>query len=128
MTDKTSRKKCPRDSNQLAKCILEIAMDEEKDREPTPRGTGQGPRRRRTGAEPRLGRPEPRALDIARRAAEALAAQLPSVSRKWQPGHEARLNELRRAEQSHDADAYADASRAFRKPSCQAIARIDPVE
>jgi hypothetical protein len=44
MTDKASkRKKRPRDPNQLAKAIVDIATGQEEDREPTPEEQGKDP-------------------------------------------------------------------------------------
>ena len=41
MTDKAPRKKRPRDSNQLAKLIVDIATGEVEDRAPTPEEQGK---------------------------------------------------------------------------------------
>lgn len=41
MTDKASRKKRPRDTNVLAKTIVDIATGEVEDREPTPEDQGK---------------------------------------------------------------------------------------
>ena len=43
MTDKASRKKRPRDANQLAKLIVDIATGEVEDRVPTPEEQGKDP-------------------------------------------------------------------------------------
>jgi hypothetical protein len=43
MTDKASRKKRPRDANQLAKSIVDIATGETQDRDPTPEEQGKDP-------------------------------------------------------------------------------------
>ena len=43
MTDKAPRKKRPRDPNQLAKLIVDIATGEVEDREPTPEDQGKDP-------------------------------------------------------------------------------------
>ena len=43
MTDKAPRKKRPRDANQLAKLIVDIATGEVEDREPTPEEQGKDP-------------------------------------------------------------------------------------
>jgi hypothetical protein len=43
MTAKASRKKRPRDSNQLAKSIVDIATGETEDREPTAEEQGKDP-------------------------------------------------------------------------------------
>jgi len=41
MSDKASRKKRPRDPNQLAKTIVDIAIGEVEDRDPTPEEQGK---------------------------------------------------------------------------------------
>ncbi len=43
MTAKAPRKKRPRDANQLAKSIVDIATGETEDREPTPEQQGKDP-------------------------------------------------------------------------------------
>jgi hypothetical protein len=43
MTAKAPRKKRPRDANQLAKSIVDIATGETEDREPTPEEQGKDP-------------------------------------------------------------------------------------
>jgi hypothetical protein len=43
MSDKASRKKRPRDMNQLAKLIVEIGTGQIEDREPTPEEQGKDP-------------------------------------------------------------------------------------
>lgn len=43
MTDKASRKKRPRDTNKLAKSIVDIATGEVEDREATPEEQGKDP-------------------------------------------------------------------------------------
>ena len=43
MTDKAPRKKRPRDANQLAKLIVDIATGEVEDRAPTPEEQGKDP-------------------------------------------------------------------------------------
>ena len=43
MTDKAPRKKRPRDANQLAKLIVDIATGEVEDRDPTPEAQGKDP-------------------------------------------------------------------------------------
>jgi hypothetical protein len=49
----TGIRKRPRDPAQLAKFIVDVATGQVEDREPTPRGTGQGPRCRRPWQERR---------------------------------------------------------------------------
>jgi hypothetical protein len=43
MTDKASRKRRPRDTNQLAKSIVDIATGQVEDRNPTPEEQGKDP-------------------------------------------------------------------------------------
>jgi hypothetical protein len=70
-----SRAKRPRDPNQLAKSIVEIATGQREDREPTPEEQGKDPAAAalgRRGGKARAGKlsPEKRA-EIARKAAES---------------------------------------------------------
>ena len=78
MTDKTSRKRRPRDANQLAKSIGGIATGEEEDREPTPEEQGKDPAAVSLGRKGGLkgGKARAKALTKAQRHEIALKAAL----------------------------------------------------
>ena len=100
MTDKASRKKRPRDMNQLAKLIVEIGTGQVEDREPTPEEQGKDPAAvslgKRGGLKGGKARaasmPPERRSEIAREAARGSSRHLASAL----GSHCASLHDLRR--------------------------------
>jgi hypothetical protein len=84
MTDSAKRKKRPRDTNELARLIVDIATGEQEDREATPEEEGKNPaavKRGRLGGR-KGGKARARAMTAAERSAAAAKAARSRWSRQ----------------------------------------------